>query len=256
MTFWQAILCGIVYYLAIGNMPFVGLWTLQRPLVCGFVVGIILGDPLKGAVIGATINLVYLGFISAGGSMPADMALSGILGTAYAITGGLNAKTALSIAVPIGLLGTIVWYARMTYGSVFVHLADHYIEKEEYNKIWKANVLYPQLLTALITIIPCTIAVYFGASYISGFVKALGGKVLSIFEVIGGIMPALGVAITLQYIYKDDARVFLYIGFVLATYSKLGLLPLGVISALVAIVYVQITNKIDKSADQGGPRFE
>lgn len=256
MTIWQAILCGIVYYLAIGNMPFVGLWTLQRPLVCGFVVGIILGDPLKGAVIGATINLVYLGFISAGGSMPADMALSGILGTAYAITGGLNAKTALSIAVPIGLLGTIVWYARMTYGSVFVHLADHYIENEEYNKIWKANVLYPQLLTALITIIPCTIAVYFGASYISGFVNALGGTVLSIFEVIGGLMPALGVAITLQYIYKDDARVFLYIGFVLATYSKLGLLPLGVISALVAIVYVQITNKIGKSADQGGPHFE
>lgn len=47
------------------------------------------------------------------------MALSGILGTAFAITGGLDTKTALSLAVPIGLLGTIVWYARMTYGSNF-----------------------------------------------------------------------------------------------------------------------------------------
>ena len=135
MTIFQAFLCGFVYFLAIGNLPFVGLWSLQRPLVCGLITGIILGNPLVGAMTGATINLVYLGFISAGGSMPADMALAGILGTAFAITGGLDAQTALSVAVPIGLLGTLVWYARMTFGSIFVHIADHFIEKREYHKI-------------------------------------------------------------------------------------------------------------------------
>ena len=85
MSVFQAFLCGVVYFLAIGNLPFVGLWSLQRPLVCGLITGIILGDPLTGAMTGASINLVYLGFISAGGSMPADMALAGILGTAFAI---------------------------------------------------------------------------------------------------------------------------------------------------------------------------
>ena len=74
-------------------------------------------------------------------------------------------------------------------------------------------------------------------------------------KVIGGMMPALGVAITLQYIYKGDSRVFLYIGFVLATYSGLGLLPLGVIAALVAVVYVQVTKNQDQS-DEGGPSYE
>lgn len=258
MTIMQAFLCGLVYYLAIGNMPFVGLWTLQRPLVCGLVTGIILGKPLVGAMTGASINLVYLGFISAGGFMPADMALSGILGTAFAITGGLDTKTALSLAVPIGLLGTIVWYARMTYGSIFVHVADRYIEKEQYQKIWRANVLYPQLLTALITIIPCGLAAYFGASYINGFVHALGGTVLTIFKVIGGLMPALGIAITLQYIYKEDARVFLYLGFVLATYSKLGLLPLGVIAGLAVVIYVQLINKKTSAnqLDEEGEDFD
>lgn len=98
MSLGVAILCGILYWLAEANLPFVGLWTIQRPLVCGFLTGCFLGHPVEGAVIGATINLVYLGFISAGGSMPADMALAGILGTAYAITGGLDADTALAIA--------------------------------------------------------------------------------------------------------------------------------------------------------------
>ena len=108
ITLIQAALCGIVYWLAVGNLPFVGLWSLQRPLVCGAVTGLILGHPVEGAVIGATINLVYLGFMSAGGSMPADMGLAGVLGTVYAICGGLDTDTALALAVPIGILGTIV----------------------------------------------------------------------------------------------------------------------------------------------------
>lgn len=63
MTILQAVLCGVVYWLAVGNLPFVGLWSLQRPLVCGAITGLILGHPVQGAVIGATINLVYLGFM-------------------------------------------------------------------------------------------------------------------------------------------------------------------------------------------------
>lgn len=240
MSIFQAVMCGVIYFFAIGNLPFVGLWSLQRPLVCGLVTGMILGDPLTGAMVGATINLVYLGFISAGGSMPADMALAGILGTAFAITGNLDAQTALSLAVPIGLLGTIVWYGRMTFGSIFVHMADKYIEEEQYQKIWKANVLYPQLMTALMTIIPCSLAAFYGANYISGIIDALSGTTLTIFTVIGGMMPALGIAITLQYIFKGESRVFLFLGFVLAVYSGLDLLPLGIIAGIVAVIYVQL----------------
>lgn len=242
MTIIQAILCGVLYWLAVGNLPFVGLWSVQRPLVCGMLAGLILGDPVTGAVVGGTINLVYLGFISAGGSMPADMALAGILGTAYAIVGGLDADTALALAVPIGILGTIVWYLRMTFDSVFAHMVNGYIEREEYNKIWRANVLFPQIFAFVITVIPCALAAYFGASYIQSFIDMMSGPILTVFQVIGGLMPALGIAITLQYIFKGEAIVFLFFGFILATYSGLGLLPLGIIALIVAIVYTQLSS--------------
>ena len=244
----QAVLCGIVYWLAVGNLPFVGLWSLQRPLVCGLVTGLILGHPVQGAVIGATINLVYLGFMSAGGSMPADMALAGILGTAYAIAGGLDTDTALALAVPIGILGTIVWAGRMTFDSFFVHIADNYIEKEEYHKIWRANVLFPQIMCFCMTAIPCALAAYFGANYIQGIINMLSGKVLTVFQIIGGLMPALGIAITLQYIFKGESRIFLFAGFLLAVYSGLPLLTLGIIALIVAIVYVQMTSVNEAAA--------
>ena len=244
----QAVLCGIVYWLAVGNLPFVGLWSLQRPLVCGLVTGLILGHPVQGAVIGATINLVYLGFMSAGGSMPADMARAGILGTAYAIAGGLDTDTALALAVPIGILGTIVWAGRMTFDSFFVHIADNYIEKEEYHKIWRANVLFPQIMCFCMTAIPCAFAAYFGANYIQGIINMLSGKVLTVFQIIGGLMPALGIAITLQYIFKGESRIFLFAGFLLAVYSGLPLLTLGIIALIVAIVYVQMTSVNEAAA--------
>ena len=239
----QAVLCGIVYWLAVGNLPFVGLWSLQRPLVCGLVTGLILGHPVQGAVIGATINLVYLGFMSAGGSI-----LAGILGTAYAIAGGLDTDTALALAVPIGILGTIVWAGRMTFDSFFVHIADNYIEKEEYHKIWRANVLFPQIMCFCMTAIPCAFAAYFGANYIQGIINMLSGKVPTVFQIIGGLMPALGIAITLQYIFKGESRIFLFAGFLLAVYSGLPLLTLGIIALIVAIVYVQMTSVNEAAA--------
>src|SRR5688572_5615742 len=60
---FQAALVGLGYYLS--NSPWVvgigGFFGLYRPLVAGFIVGIIFGDPVKGAQIGAAINLLYIG---------------------------------------------------------------------------------------------------------------------------------------------------------------------------------------------------
>ena len=94
------------------------------------------------------------------------------------------------------------------------------------------------------TAIPCALAAYFGSSYIQGILAMLSGKVLTVFQIIGGLMPALGIAITLQYIFKGESKVFLFIGFLLAVYSKLPLLTLGIIALLVAVVYVQVTSAV------------
>lgn len=251
MTVFQAILCGLLYWMGEAQFPFVSLWVIQRPLVCGLLTGCILGDPVTGAVVGATINLVYLGFISAGGSMPADMTLAGVLGTAYAIVGNLDAKTALAIAVPLGLLGTIIWYLRMTFDSVFVHMGDRWVAEGKFKKLYLSNVIYPQIFSVIICAIPAGLAAYFGANYIQGFLDMAAGKPLEIFQIIGGMMPALGIAITLQYIFKGEARVFLFLGFMIATVSGMTLIEQGIVGLLVAIFYTQLSSKNSAPAAVG-----
>ena len=243
ITWIQALFCGILYWLAIGNLPFVGLWTLQKPLVCGTLTGLILGHPVEGAVIGASINLMYIGFVSAGGSMPADISLAGIVGTAYAIHSGVDTKTALALAVPIGLLGVFVWAARMTVDSVFVHRADRYIEREEYHKIWRANVLYPQIFCATIAVLPCSISIYYGSKYISSLLALLDGGVLSSLQILGSLMPCLGIAITMTYIFEGEYKEFFFLGFLVTAYCELPLHMIGVFALVIGVIYMQMKGR-------------
>ena len=82
----------------------------------GTLVGFILGDPVQGCIIGAAIDLPYVAFISAGGTAPQDPGLAGTVGTAWAMAAGVNPAAAVTIALPLGLLGTMVWVAHMTLG--------------------------------------------------------------------------------------------------------------------------------------------
>lgn len=243
MTAVQAILIALLYYLTNSPWPFGGLGnyaTITRPMVSGLIVGIILGDPVTGTIVGATINLMYIGFISAGGSMPADMALAGILGTALAITGGLDTNAALTVAVPLGLLGSLVWVGRLTLDSLFVRVADKYVEEGKPEKVWIANILLPQALLFLITAVPCFFAAFYGANYVAGIIGTLSGNFLRILSLIGGMLPAVGIGMMLLAIFKGEARVFFFIGFLLVAFFNIGTVGLALLMLCLTLVYVTL----------------
>lgn len=240
MSLFQALLCGIVY-LAGGFGITEGLgWAVSPSLSCGFLVGVILGDPLKGAMVGGQINLLFLGLVSAGGSMPADQKIAGILGTALAITGGLTTEQAIAIAVPIGLIGTVTWTTRLTVNSIFVRLFDKLVDEHKYNLLWIPQLLLPALLGYVIAGLPCALAVYYGANYIQNFIETMSGTVLTVLNIIAGLMPTVGIAITLSFLFKGEAKPFLFLGFIIAAKAGVDLLTLGLIGLIIAIVYVKL----------------
>lgn len=247
MTWIQAILLGLLYWTGASWITTV-IWFFQKPLFLGFVAGCILGDPVTGAIVGATINLVYIGNVGAGGSIPADTTLAGVLGTALAVSGGLTAEAALAIAVPVGLLGTLLHYGRMSWNAIWVPVAERMIEKGHSDKLWMVNVLFPQLVLLILGGGICTVACYFGASYVEGLIDLLGGTVLAIFTTVGGMLPAVGIGLTLLYIFKDDAKAFLFLGFILAAVFQLSLVTCGVLGAIMAVIYMTLAGKAERSA--------
>lgn len=262
VTLFQAVLIGLGYYLAnapwlAGNGAFLGLY---RPLVGGFLVGIILGDPVKGAEIGAVINLLYIGFISAGGSIPADPALAGWVGTALAIGAGADAKTAISIGGAVGLLGTVIFYTRMSVDAVFAHWADARAEAGDIRGVALMNWLPPQIFLLVISVIPATVAVYAGSQVVADWLSWLSSNapwVLSGFQIAGGLLPALGIAMNMRFIFRGSTVPYFFVGYILAVAGGIGqqggsltILSLGVLGVSLAFLHVFFFSQ--RPSAQGG----
>ena len=81
INFLQAALIRILYYMTLCSPPWLtGIVhvSIRQPLVSGTIVGLILGDPQNGLIIGATINTVGLGFLNVGGAIPSDPGIAGL----------------------------------------------------------------------------------------------------------------------------------------------------------------------------------
>lgn len=243
----RAALVGIGYYLS--NSPWLlgigGFFGLYRPLVAGFIVGIIFGDPVTGAQIGAAINVLYLGFISAGGSIPADPSVAGWVGTALAMGGGLSADAAIALGVAVGLLGTLIFFTRMTVDAVFAHWADARAEAGDASGVARMNWLPPQIFLFVISFFPAFLAVYFGSDVVKNAIDNLQTNapwILRGFEIAGGLLPAIGIALNMRFIFRGTVWPYFFLGFVAAAVSNGGIniFTLGVIGVGLAFIHVYL----------------
>jgi PTS system mannose-specific IID component len=252
----QAALIGLGYYLSYSPWWFgMSFLTLYRPLVAGLFVGIILGDPAQGALIGGAINLFYLGFIGAGGTIPSDPGLAGWLGTTIAIAGGLNYAEALAIAVPLGLLGTIVFYTRMTVDSAFAHLADRYAERGWLTGLTVANLILPQIFLFAITFTPVFLAALKGVPFIVDVIHSLPIWVLNGLAVAGGILPAIGIAMNMRFIFRWPFIPYFFLGYFLIVASN-GSLPIVIVAAIglsVGALHVVFTERAKAPETEAAP---
>ena len=103
----QAILIGLI------GMFVTFEWMLgtnlgSRPIITGVLVGLVMGDLQTGIILGATLEMIFIGSITLGAAVPPDVITGGILGAAFAISTGNGADVALALAFPIATLYLIV----------------------------------------------------------------------------------------------------------------------------------------------------
>ena len=247
ITLFQAILMGLLYYLTNNAIPWVtglGSVSIRQPVVAGTIVGIILGDPIQGCIIGATINTLYIGFMNVGGTLPADAGIGGIVGTALALSTGQSAEVAISIAVPLGIMGTLIWTLRQTVNIYFVHQMDKYAKVGDTKKMGFWQCWPAQIFACLVTAVPVTLLIYFGAPAVQGIIDMLTGTPLHILSTIGGLLPVIGIAMLIQMLNtRKGVLLFFVLGFFLETYSGLAMLVVAIFAGVFAYVYSELMYK-------------
>ncbi|MGF1714215.1 PTS mannose/fructose/sorbose/N-acetylgalactosamine transporter subunit IIC [Photobacterium chitinilyticum] len=241
--FFEAVVIGILCYLGALSTPWLlgltgGWYTLSRPLVSGMLVGIVLGDIQTGIMVGVAVQAVYIAMVTPGGSMPADLNFVAYPAVALGIMSGQGVEVAVAIAATIGIAGTIIFNFMMVLNSYWNHRADLSVDDGDDKGVYMNTAIYPQITNFLMRFIPTFIAVYFGNQYIEGFMASLPELVINTMTVLGGILPAVGIAILLKQIIKETSMlIYFLVGFVGIVFLNLNMVGLVMIGALFALLH-------------------
>ena len=224
---------------------------LTYPLTTGLLVGLFMGNPMLGMLSGATIQLVYLGWINTGGVMPSNTMVAGIFGTALTILSGASPKLAVTFAVPFSLIGLLMVEIYQSVNSFWVHRADAELARGNVKAIRFLNYV-PSLIVAIIVYgIPAFCLVFFGRGWAQGMLNMIPKSLTTALEVVGALMPALGIAMLLNYLGKKSLIPYFFIGFFLTAYLKLQIMAIAIFAGLLAyLLYInQKANATKKDAE-------
>lgn len=213
-------------------------FAFGRPLVSGFIIGLILGDPIKGTIIGATINAVYIGVIVVGDQTPADTRTAGVLGPALGILADMTPEMALAVIIPIALIGVSFRTLRQSLFSVLCHKADKYAEEDNPKGIAMINVLPPTLVSIIYPGLATFLAVYFGPEAVEAILGFLPDQLMAGLQAAGKLLPAVGYAMLLHYMTATSKEMLpmFFIGFILAAF--LGLDILAVVGLGICVAFM------------------
>lgn len=232
-----SILMGVYYWFARLRFGYTFSSMLLQPVVIGVFVGFITGHMDLSMQIGAGLQLVYLGVTSTpGGNVPSDPALAGCIAIPLGVLANMSPEVAIALAIPFGVIGVFVDQLRRTTNAVFVHMADRYAERADTAGIMRAAFLYPAMLGFLIRF-PIVFAINFlGEQVIQDLLASLPQWLLHSFEIMGGILPALGFAITIKVIGKKELIPFFVIGYFAVIYLKIDVMAAAIFGVCLALL--------------------
>ena len=237
MTLWQCLIIAFLGYMSSIYAPWLALggwYTLGRPMIAGLAVGIVLGDVTTGILLGCAVQTLFIGLVTPGGSMPADVNFAAWIGIPLAMVAGADMNYALALSVPLSFLGVVAVLATVTFNSFFVHRQDKYIEEGKLEKAIRIP-LVGQITNFIVRFFPILACNYFGAQFVPEFVDKIPIEVAGILAAFGQLLPLIGFAILLKYVCKQTISLIYYlIGFVLSAALGLPIVPILVFASLFA----------------------
>lgn len=234
MNIIQALLCAIITMFCYSDAAYFGTSMLQRPVISGPLVGLALGDFQTGVLIGGTLELVWLGIMNIGATQPASVEVGAVVATAFTIMAKGGTDLAIVIGIPIALLASYIQSCISVFCSWFIHKADNYVNEGDVDGVNKIH-MYTSFIKigglGLVTFL----SILAGAPAMEALLKQIPENVMSGFGAINDVLPAVGFAMLLTVMNDKKYLPFFFIGFLLATYLKMDVMSIALLSTCIAL---------------------
>lgn len=245
MLLVQTLLITLIFIVARCH-TFFGTSLINRPIIVGTLTGLVMGDLQAGIIMGATLELAFIGAISIGAYIPPDMISGTILGTAFAISSGSTPEMALALGLPISTIMLVVNTVTGPPVQLFlIHKADDRAKLGDCKGVEMYTMLagfIPKMIA--MPIIP--LAFYYGVGPVEALLGNIPEFIATGIGLAGGLIPALGFAMLAQMIINKKVAPFFFLGFFMVQYMNIGTTGAALFAAIIALVLVQITASINK----------
>lgn len=190
---------------------------LSRPIFIVALLGALLGYPQEGIVLAAQLELVFIGNVSLGGVMPSDITMGSIFGAAFALLLGEDLATAVTLALPLAALGTLLYSAMKIVVTSLVPRFEKLIEDHNikgFKRLWIAQFTVFHLCYFVLGFV----CIYLGTDAVSAFINAIPDWVQNSMTVASTMLPALGLALLLKTLWQKETCAYYFLGFGLGAF--------------------------------------
>lgn len=244
MTLLQAVLIGCVAALARLEGDWLGECKMREPIVTGFLVGLVLGDLQTGLVVGAALQLMWMGATGIGPTAQLDIGTGGTIGAAVAIMTHTGSESAILFAVPVAVIMQFLDTLLLSSYSGLMLIADRKAEALDFKGVNRIHYLCG-FLTFLLYFSLTTLAMYFGNSTMEAIVKGIPDWANAGLHGVAALLPCLGFALLLNIIMEKKLIPYFVLGFIPAAFIGFDISMVGIAAiaiSLAAIIYMVNSN--------------
>lgn len=189
----------------------------QRPIFCVSILGAALGHPVEGIMLAAELELVFLGNVSLGGVMPSDFTMGSLFGAAFALLLGKDVAAAITLALPLAALGTLLYSCmKVTVTSLVPRFEKAISDKNigAFKRLWILQFCGFELCYFLLGFI----CIFVGTDAVKAFIEILPSWVQNSMSVASTMLPALGMALLMKSLWSRENCPYYFLGFSLGAF--------------------------------------
>ncbi len=249
ITLTQALLIALLYWLVQNAWLTNAGYRFYFPVCIGLFVGIIMGDPIQGTILGGVLQTMNMAPSNVGNTVTMDLQMAAFITIPLAIATGMNTDAIIAFAVPFTVIGAFLQPLCRSLNQFGIVLADKAAAKGDTKTFYFVAIFLQSLIQFPVYFGIMFASLYWGQTAMTVIIDAIPEWLMISFITLSKFLPGIGFAMFLKSSGRKEKFPLFFLGFYIMYFfsEQISLIGITIIAAIIAIMIVN--NK--KTAEQG-----